>query len=793
MRGSVKDVKDSKLAGSRKTEYAWDTIANEEVHVGYIEDWPNEANRKQDWRAVIPLREGAEKAEHGDGSARYRCCDNRRCASAVYVVQAGINKWHFRRNNGNPRKPPVCKRRDHYVGESSYHWKTTLQIKKFLEHKMRTKTEWLGQTIMKVEREVLRHFATGDAGIQLKPDVYVRFDNGDWLVVEVVYTHAPDQKNAVAYDHLKSSSNQFGPRIIELNLEQSIDGDITDKTYAEWVQQGGMEKALDFEAQLEHREERFVNRKMKFDEKARLERIRGIEKILSSLRKDFPHLDRLDVELDEGQELQSIEDAFIQVHRDFLEIKPIVETWEQTFPCFVLPTEYRESPVSTDFSKRFWEIVDTAKKGTEYLNGKWKSMENEGVSPEMVIQVKQHGFNPQDYPDIEEYKRYLDGFCDSLVEKYREEEAYERLEELKQETQIDSPIYVGGRRLRRIEPLVAWYTRAKQVQRAALRIVEEKIESHKLNEFQHVNTSDVLTVYVRALVIPEYTDFNETEYAARVDKKFRELVIEDQIRISSSHDIKMPTFHRGEAKIETREDVIEWYEMAVEHKLNCEKGRSNFTEGIAEKFGERSAHYQEISVIPIDYRNLEEDTNHGEVAKTYTRLIQLKSDIQLRRQQALDRQLRRQQALDRLESHKRQRDGHGRSKKDELFNPFAHDASAQRNKRMSERSQAQRRNAPVPKQEMSAPKVSREDRMAELRRKSEESRKNAKAQRVAQQERKKNKKDYKSKEWYETKKETLTEKTKDSSLHEGGRKDARRDLARHIKHNGKKFGDEGAE
>ena len=130
-------------------------------------------------------------------------------------------------------------------------------------------------------------------------------------------------------------------------------------------------------------------------------------------------------------------------------------------------------------------------------------------------------------------------------------------------------------------------------------------------------------------------------------------------------------------------------------------------------------------------------------------------------------------------------------KKDEPFNPFARDASAQRNKRMSERSQAQRRNAPVQKpaprpeqnnqsahnelakkrqealsrlgtqepkpkhkskpekkpspqpevveeptfttsvekQEMSAPKVSREDRMAELRRKSEESRKNAKAQR----------------------------------------------------------------
>lgn len=135
-----------------------------------------------------------------------------------------------------------------------------------------------------------------------------------------------------------------------------------------------------------------------------------------------------------------------------------------------------------------------------------------------------------------------------------------------------------------------------------------------------------------------------------------------------------------------------------------------------------------------------------------------------------------------------------RRKKDEPFNPFARDASAQRNKRQSERSQNQRRNAPatvpvprpqqntqtahdelakkrqqalnrlgthepkstakakakvketpqtkpepvveaptfttsVEKQDSNTPKISREDRMAELRRKSDESRRNAKAQR----------------------------------------------------------------
>jgi hypothetical protein len=129
-----------------------------------------------------------------------------------------------------------------------------------------------------------------------------------------------------------------------------------------------------------------------------------------------------------------------------------------------------------------------------------------------------------------------------------------------------------------------------------------------------------------------------------------------------------------------------------------------------------------------------------------------------------------------------------RRKKDEPFNPFARDASAQRNKRMSERSQTQRRNAPaarptprpqqnkqnahddlakrreqalkrlgtqesqksptpaassavketstptftnsVEKQTPAPQKVSKEDRLAELRRKSQASRDNAKAQRT---------------------------------------------------------------
>ena len=204
------------------------------------------------------------------------------------------------------------------------------------------------------------------------------------------------------------------------------------------------------------------------------------------------------------------------------------------------------------------------------------------------------------------------------------------------------------------------------------------------------------------------------------------------------------------------------------------------------------------------------------------------------------------EALDRLRSKNRPSDGTGRRRKDEPFDPFGRDSRAQRNKRMSERSQVQRRNAPAPapvqrpqqntpsahdelvkkrlqalnrleqesklkpqvkpeateepifttsveKQGSDEPKVSREGRMAELRRKAEESRKNAKAQRVAQQEGKKNKKDYKSKEWYGGRIETLTKEANNSHIPEKRKREARKELDRLIKQNGKKFGDEDAE
>ena len=128
--------------------------------------------------------------------------------------------------------------------------------------------KWLGRTIVKVEREVMRHFPVGKFGASLQPDLFVRFKNGDWLVIEVVYTHAPEKENHEVIDHARSACKKLGPRIIELHLTQWIDGPIDDDKHADWVRTGGG-KALEFEAKLEQRTERYENRKMKFEEKVR--------------------------------------------------------------------------------------------------------------------------------------------------------------------------------------------------------------------------------------------------------------------------------------------------------------------------------------------------------------------------------------------------------------------------------------------------------------------------------------------------------------------------------------------
>ena len=70
---------------SDRTQYAWDDEAEEEVHIGYREDWAD----RRGTRWTTQLRDDAEIAEHSSWGRRYSCCRDPTCAIHVETVQGG--------------------------------------------------------------------------------------------------------------------------------------------------------------------------------------------------------------------------------------------------------------------------------------------------------------------------------------------------------------------------------------------------------------------------------------------------------------------------------------------------------------------------------------------------------------------------------------------------------------------------------------------------------------------------------------------------------------------------------
>lgn len=724
--------------GSRKTEYAWDTLASEEVHVGYKEDWPDDANRNQDWRGVTPLRTGAEKAEHGDGSARYRCCKNPRCASAVSVAQKAVNKWHFRRMNDSS-KPPVCERREHYVGESSYHWKTTLQIKKLLEHKMRTKTKWLGRTIMHVEREEVRFFSTGKFGARLKPDIYVRFTDGDWLVVEVVYTHAPDRDNHDAYNHSFSSSNRFGPRIIELNLNQFIDGRITDKSHAQWVREGGMEEALAFESELENRTERFENRKMKFDERERRKRNRAVESAVASCHADFPGLSHLTPEISNDEDLQTIEDFFVNSHRihtvfgvlveengtDFgldpqqmnsvedvkasfkefndklAKSREIIQTLtqkisklEETYPGVYLPPEFKDlkDPALLIESLNEFEsslnekeqMLDACNSKIErlyeHINLRIGQVSESGAPQEILNKMQKfvvdiQSMHPSGF-DVESLQIRFDAHCKKIY-----------AEALSKELGIG---FKWNMTELSLEDTLIFWEKARKFKIECDKARNEKLSELDISKEVYEELNDLLSE-----ITINYNDGDLKKYNEEIQLSITKWEIDAHVRKSEErHDIIVPERLRFDSK----EQVDEWFAQSLIYRDECEEFRQDLLR-IMEKSGKKANSYQ-VQNVQKERPNYNERSFAGFEAK-------------LKR---LRNQTRPGEYLD----HK------GRKTRDEPLNPFVLDAAEQRNQK---RKRKKHPNQWKPKRKIESEKKEKEgmskkippndaERLAELRKNS---------------------------------------------------------------------------
>ncbi len=613
-----------------ETQYAWDTITQQEVHVGYKEDWPHEANENQIW-AGTTSSSGRPKAEHGDASARYRCCRDQTCATRVLVSQAAVNKWHFRRRDPGGGMPPTCKNRSHYVGESSFHWKTTLQIKKYLDHKKRTNTNWLDRRIVDVEREQGRYFPLGKSARMLRPDIFVRFEDGTWLVVEVVYTHAPEKENHEAYNYCKT----LGPRIVELNLERHIEGTITDASHAKWVREGGMEKALVMEAELEQRQEQFDIRNRKFTRDEDLEINEKRKRIIAQCKNDFPHLNQLTIEEEDEPNLQWIENQFIRAHEIHNQIKLLtnehgtnfglnpdemtsvdeVNTFFQTkagerdnaedriknfiekYPHFTLPQELQKwAPIKTDFLTRFEEVEDYAERCAEAIETGVKKGRDEEMPPGSLNKIEAYPVDLE-IREFSNFKARFEEYCKQVEDSLRKEQIRKHARKLAEETGIVAP---EGHLAQNIQWITEWYERAKPTKEICDGILQEKMDAHELQGDER----NTIEKRLKESVQPNYnSDFDKNDYAERVENAIKEFNIDLKIsELQQQTDIKMPPSERDDMEVK---DIQPWFDRAIDHKEKCENHRNQEIEKLSIENQQYPQFKREkMRNVLIDYENM---------------------------------------------------------------------------------------------------------------------------------------------------------------------------------------------
>lgn len=306
----------------RNTKYAYDPVDKVPVFIGNREDW----TYRQNYRWYGPTRENPEIAEHQRWGRQYNCCHDPSCASPVEAAQGPEQAWNFRRFRTDRRKPSSCKHHSKYSGESSFHWKTAFNIEKVLERKKRQGEQWLGKDIAFVQREQDRFFPLGEEGAHLRPDVFVMFTDGDWLAIEIVYTHRPEMKHHEAYAPLANGDAAFGPRVVVIDLNDELPL-INDETHRLWVREGGIEDALAREAAESSRMGRFEERRTHFDSRSAAQRLRSRNRFITQIEREFPDFTWSQVPPIDAT-LKETEQAFVEQLREQLKRSALQREFE---------------------------------------------------------------------------------------------------------------------------------------------------------------------------------------------------------------------------------------------------------------------------------------------------------------------------------------------------------------------------------------------------------------------------------------------------------------------------------
>ena len=183
-------------------------------------------------------------------SGRLRCCeDDDECGVRVKVIQASIQEWHFKRvwNRGeNSPYKDKCKNEANISGVSRFHHTVVREIHRCLAQ---------GRLVPK---KIIAELHPPELPVKelagKAPDVYVKFDDGSYLAIEVVYTHAPDRDVHELYKE----------NMVDIRLKE-LDEIHDDAAFNRWVQTDGVWKLFLEEFKPAQRKARWEARQRVFD------------------------------------------------------------------------------------------------------------------------------------------------------------------------------------------------------------------------------------------------------------------------------------------------------------------------------------------------------------------------------------------------------------------------------------------------------------------------------------------------------------------------------------------------
>ncbi|MDA8638493.1 hypothetical protein N9L22_01815 [Candidatus Poseidonia alphae] len=264
----------ARVPDTERTKWAWDTYNNRRIYVGDRNEWDPEETKKQRW--TEPIVPDATKAPHGLAvfeSGRLRCCkDLENCGVQVSVTQADVVEWHYKRiwnyrtNHIDSRFK--CKNEANVNGVSRFHHTVVREI----HRRLKLEGSVLGKPISELPSpELPVKELAGKA-----PDVYVKFEDGSMLAIEVVYTHAPDRDVHVLY----------GEDMVDIRLKE-LDVINNDAAFNRWVQADGVWELFLEEAEPAQRKVRWGVRETKFKVKDEQDHLARVEKRISECRGQF--------------------------------------------------------------------------------------------------------------------------------------------------------------------------------------------------------------------------------------------------------------------------------------------------------------------------------------------------------------------------------------------------------------------------------------------------------------------------------------------------------------------------